>query len=249
MVAGCFGRGCGSMVFGRNRSEYILQGDLSAMEISILLLYRDGGNIIQRSHSLFHRRAANADLFYAPVGYGYGSSQFHYRNENSGVSDNSGAVFVGYGCVDASFLSDQCEQFLFFNSSRAAVQQYIHYSDYFIIQNDGSSFYVYKAMKDVGSIVFEQIASISRSYRRQQFASFASNDKLYFVQHSGTNSASQFITVSTGPDAEGNYTVTSTNTVNGMEAEAFFTLNDSITYMLSKNHGLFKVENSSLVKL
>jgi hypothetical protein len=113
MVAGCFGRGCSSMVFGRNRSEYILQGDLSAMEISILLLYRDGGNIIQRSHSLFHRRAANADLFYAPVGYGYGSSQFHYRNENSGVSDNSGAVFVGYGCVDASFLSDQCEQFLF----------------------------------------------------------------------------------------------------------------------------------------
>ena len=113
MVAGCFGRGCSSMVFGRNRSEYILQGDLSAMEISILLLYRDGGNIIQRSHSLFHRRAANADLFYAPVGYGYGSSQFHYRNENSGVSDNSGAVFVGYGCVDASFLSDQCEQLSF----------------------------------------------------------------------------------------------------------------------------------------
>lgn len=125
----------------------------------------------------------------------------------------------------------------------------VNENNYFIIQNDGSSFYVYKAMKDVGSIVFEQIASISRSYRRQQFASFASNDKLYFVQHSGTNSASQFITVSTGPDAEGNYTVTSTNTVNGMEAEAFFTLNDSITYMLSKNHGLFKVENSSLVKL
>lgn len=115
------------------------QGDLSAMEISILLLYRDGGNIIQRSHSLFHRRAANADLFYAPVGYGYGSSQFHYRNENSGVSDNSGAVFVGYGCVDASFLSDQCEQFLFFNSSRAAVQQYIHYSDYFILCQQASN--------------------------------------------------------------------------------------------------------------
>ena len=123
----------------QNRSEYILQGDLSAMEISILLLYRDGGNIIQRSHSLFHRRAANADLFYAPVGYGYGSSQFHYRNENSGVSDNSGAVFVGYGCVDASFLSDQCEQFLFFNSSRAAVQQYIHYSDYFILCQQASN--------------------------------------------------------------------------------------------------------------
>ena len=139
MIAGCFGRGCSSMVFGRNRSEYILQGDLSAMEISILLLYRDGGNIIQRSHSLFHRRAANADLFYAPVGYGYGSSQFHYRNENSGVSDNSGAVFVGYGCVDASFLSDQCEQFLFFNSSRAAVQQYIHYSDYFILCQQASN--------------------------------------------------------------------------------------------------------------
>lgn len=118
-------------------------------------------------------------------------------------------------------------------------------SDYYIIRNNGSSFYIYKSKSSTDEeIIFEQIASVSGSYTRP-FTSFVTDDKLCFVDANGTNSASQFITVT---DTEGNYTVTRNNTVNGMEAEAFFTLNGS-TYMLSKNHGLFRVENTSLVKL
>lgn len=124
-------------------------------------------------------------------------------------------------------------------------------SDCYIIRNNGSSFYIYKGKNNTNTneeIIFEQIASVSGSYTRP-FTSFVAADKLCFVDANGTNSASQFITVNTTADSDGNYTVTRNNTVNGMEAEAFFTLNDSRTYMLSKNHGLFRVENSSLVKL
>lgn len=121
-------------------------------------------------------------------------------------------------------------------------------SDYYIIRNNGSSFYIYKSKNSTDEdIIFEQIASVSGSYTRP-FTSFVADGKLCFVDANGTNSASQFITVNTTADSEGNYTVTRNNTVNGMEAEAFFALNGS-TYMLSKNHGLFRVENTSLVKL
>lgn len=121
-------------------------------------------------------------------------------------------------------------------------------SDYYIIRNNGSSFYIYKSRSSTDEdIIFEQIASVSGSYTRP-FTSFVAYGKLCFVDANGTNSASQFITVNTTADSEGNYTVTRNNTVNGMEAEAFFALNGS-TYMLSKNHGLFRVENTSLVKL
>lgn len=121
-------------------------------------------------------------------------------------------------------------------------------SDYYIIRNNGSSFYIYKSKNSTDEeIIFEQIASVSGSYTRP-FTSFVADGKLCFVDANGTNSASQFITVNTTADSDGIYTVTRNNTVNGMEAEAFFTFGNT-TYMLSKNHGLFKVEISSLVKL
>lgn len=164
----------------------------------------------------------------------YTGSEYVYNGKTVKVESGDEAA--------TSFTSTDVESF-------AASDYSASESDYYIIRNNGSSFYIYKSKNSTDvEIIFEQIASVSGSYTRP-FTSFVADGKLCFVDANGTNSASQFITVSTNPDAEGNYTVTRNNTVNGMEAEAFFTLNDSTTYMLSKNHGLFKVENTSLVKL
>lgn len=123
-------------------------------------------------------------------------------------------------------------------------------TDSYIISNDGSNFTFYKNVENSESsgLTVKNIGSVSGSYRNP-FTSFVNADGLlYIVDANSTNSSSTFITVSYDSSTEKPFSYTTAGTLNGIEAEAFFTLKDS-TYMLSKNHGLFRVENTSLVKL
>lgn len=129
-------------------------------------------------------------------------------------------------------------------------------TDSYIISNDGSNFTFYKNVdvENSGSsgLTVKNIGSVSGSYRNP-FTSFVNADGLlYIVDANSTNSSSTFITVSYDSSTEKPFSYTTAGTLNGIEAEAFFKLNDntdSPTYMLSKNHGLFRVENTSLVQM